>query len=210
MTHRGKTVPDAAKAVNARWASLVSSGRTSPAIKPFRAGPETRQQAVAGLEVGDAVAAQGFHVDENVFRALAARQEAEALDAVEPFDHDDLEAADGSATRHGCAPSAIAPDGRRSNSSSDSDAEHLQAPRAVLRLANHLGALRRGLVAVAPQHGDMQEHVGEAVVGHDEAKPLGHVEPFDPTANFDDVRSRIGREFEAGALLCFHDVLGAQ
>ena len=60
----------------------------------FGARTETRQHRVARLRVGEAVTPQRLHMDEDVLGALAAGQEAEAARAVEPFDDDDLEAAD--------------------------------------------------------------------------------------------------------------------
>ena len=50
------------------------------------AGPEAHQHILAGPQLGHAEAAQRFHVDENVGRALAAGQEAETAEPVEPFD----------------------------------------------------------------------------------------------------------------------------
>ena len=82
-------------ALNARTeASTPSSGRTSAASSPLGPGPEARQHGVARLGIGEAVAPQRLHVDEDVLGALAARQEAEAARAIEPLDDDDLERAD--------------------------------------------------------------------------------------------------------------------
>ena len=50
------------------------------------AGPEAHQHILAGPQLGHAEAAQRFHMDENVGRALAAGQEAETAEPVEPFD----------------------------------------------------------------------------------------------------------------------------
>ena len=55
---------------------------------------EADQHGVAGLRIGEAVAAQRLHMDEDVFGAFAPGQEPEAARAVEPLDDDDLEAAD--------------------------------------------------------------------------------------------------------------------
>ena len=62
--------------------------------EPLRARTEPRQHAVARLWVDEAIAPQRLHVDEYVLGALAAGEKAEAAGAVEPFDDDDLEAAD--------------------------------------------------------------------------------------------------------------------
>ena len=62
------------------------------------------------------------------------------------------------------------------------DAERLQAARALHRLDDDARAFVGDLIAVAAQAGDMQKHVRHAVVGHDEAEPLRHVEPLDAAA----------------------------
>src|SRR5713101_8858126 len=45
----------------------------------------------------------------------------------------------------------------------------------------------RGLITVAPKHGDVQKHVWRSVVWNDEAVALRCIEPFDDTADFDKV-----------------------
>ena len=45
--------------------------------KAFVTAPETDKHDLPRPKLGDAVAAQGLHVDENVLGALATRQEAE-------------------------------------------------------------------------------------------------------------------------------------
>src|SRR5580704_3923040 len=49
-------------------------------------GSEPHQHILAGTQLGHSEAAEGFHVHENVRRPLAAGQEAEAAQAVEPLD----------------------------------------------------------------------------------------------------------------------------
>ena len=56
-----------------------------------------------------------------------------------------------------------------------------------------------GLIAVAAQTGDVQQHVGHAVVGNDEAVALGDIEPFDDAGYLDDVRRRIAGESDVGS-----------
>ena len=60
----------------------------------LRSRTKPGEHAVARLGVDEAIAAQRLHMDENVFGALAAGEEAEAPGPVEPFDDDDLECAD--------------------------------------------------------------------------------------------------------------------
>src|SRR6516165_10391747 len=57
--------------------------------QPLRPRTEPRQHGVARLRVDEAVPAQRLHVDKDVLRALAAREEAKAAGPVEPFDDDD-------------------------------------------------------------------------------------------------------------------------
>ena len=59
----------------------------------LRAAPETDQHDLAGTQLGDAEATEGFHMDKNVLGAFAARQETEALGSVEPFHQSALEPA---------------------------------------------------------------------------------------------------------------------
>src|SRR5262245_32092757 len=51
----------------------------------LRPGPKFDQNRLARPQFGNAVAAQGLHMHEDVGRALAARQKTEAAQAVEPF-----------------------------------------------------------------------------------------------------------------------------
>ena len=53
----------------------------------LRAVAEANEDALAWLQLGNAVAAQGFHMDEDVRLVLALREEAEAAEAVETL-HD--------------------------------------------------------------------------------------------------------------------------
>src|ERR1041384_158721 len=50
----------------------------------LRTGAETHQHGLAGAQLGDAEAAQRLHVDEDVRRAVAAGDEAESAQPVEP------------------------------------------------------------------------------------------------------------------------------
>ena len=47
---------------------------------------EPDQNDLPGAQFGQSEPPQGFHVDENVFCAVTACQEAEAFGAIEPFD----------------------------------------------------------------------------------------------------------------------------
>jgi hypothetical protein len=67
------------------------------------------------------------------------------------------------------------------------DPERLIAFCALHALNHQSRAFIGGLVAVAPKHGDMQQHVGPAIVRNDEAVSLGSVEPFDDAGYFDKV-----------------------
>ena len=61
--------------------------------KSFRTIAETHQQAFPWPYFRDSVAAQRFHMDKNIFRAIALGQEAKAARAIEPFDDGDLKSA---------------------------------------------------------------------------------------------------------------------
>src|ERR1044072_649668 len=74
----------------ARRVKRDSSVRLRPVRAHFgghhalRAGSKAHQHGLARPKLGDAVAAQRLHVDENVPRGVAAGDEAEAAQPVEP------------------------------------------------------------------------------------------------------------------------------
>src|SRR5437763_16784910 len=61
----------------------------------LRTGPEPYQHILTGTQLGHAKAAQRFHMHKNVGRALAAGQESEPAQPVEPFDLGPFEAGGG-------------------------------------------------------------------------------------------------------------------
>jgi len=77
-------------------------------------------------------------------------------------------------------------------------AERLQALRALQRFAYDPGTFIGGLIAIAAQARDMQEHIGHAVVRDDEPEPLGHIEPLDHAGNLDDGCCRIAKQITIG------------
>ena len=141
---------------------------------------------LAGTQFGDAEAAQGFHVDEDVRGPVAGRQEAEAANPVEPLHLEPLEAA-------GRLDRDVRP--RRRHLSRvlggrivhRQDAEGLQSAGPGQCFDDDARPLIGGLVAVAPEAGHMQENIGAAIIGYDEAEPLGHVEPLDRPHHLDDI-----------------------
>ncbi|QTK78354.1 hypothetical protein AT6N2_C0451 [Agrobacterium tumefaciens] len=144
------------------------------------------QHDLAGAELRQAKTAQRFHMHEDIFRAFAARQEAETLGAVEPLD-------DG----------AFQPAGRRHLDMGahrrqlrgvnggrlvhGENAERLKAAVAPLDEGDNARAFKDCLVTVATQAGDVQEHILCAIIGHDEAKTLGDIEPLYNTGDFGQV-----------------------
>ncbi len=69
------------------------------------------------------------------------------------------------------------------------DAERLQTTGTVQRLDDAPGAFIGRLIAIAPQAGDMQQHVRHAIVGDDEAEALAGIEPLDGAGNLDGVEA---------------------
>ena len=67
------------------------------------------------------------------------------------------------------------------------NAEGLIALGALHAFDHQPGAFIRRLIAVAPEHRDVQKHVRPAVVRNDEAVTLGGIEPFDDTGDFDEI-----------------------
>src|SRR5690606_17600554 len=146
------------------------------------------QHILTRTQLSDAEAAKRFHVDENVRRALAGRQEAETANAVKPFYlkanhaggwlHHDMSA--GSRHLGGMT---------RRRFVHRHDAECLQATGAIERLDDNTGTFISGLVAVPAQASHMQQHIGLAIVRDDKAEPLAGVEPFDSAGNLDGIET---------------------
>jgi hypothetical protein len=65
--------------------------------------------------------------------------------------------------------------------------------RALRRLDHDARPLMGDLVAVPAQAGDVQQHVGHAVVRHDEAEAFGDIEPFDAAADLNEIQGPVGR-----------------
>ena len=71
------------------------------------------------------------------------------------------------------------------------DAEGLETARALDSLDDDSRPLIGDLVAAASETGHMEENVGHAVIGQDEAEAFGHIEPLDPAAHLDEIERRI-------------------
>ena len=69
------------------------------------------------------------------------------------------------------------------------DAEGLETTGTVQRFADDARALVGGLVAVAAKAGHVQQNIGPAIVGNDEAKALADVEPLDGADDLDDIET---------------------
>ena len=54
-------------------------------------------------------------------------------------------------------------------------------------------ALISGLIAVAPEHCDVQQNVRPTIVGNDETVALRCVEPFDDAGDFDQIGRGIAK-----------------
>ena len=143
---------------------------------------ETHQQAVARLQVHDAVFAERFHVNENIFRSIAPGHEAKSANPVEPLHHRNLEAAGGHNLHMGAWLLQLGGMGGCRFIDRE-DAIDLQALRAGSDFANDASPLWRLLEAVTTQHRHVQENIRSTTVWHDEAVALGHVEPLDGTGH---------------------------
>ena len=85
------------------------------------------------------------------------------------------------------------------------DAEGLQAARPLQHLADDARAFIGDLEAVAAQARHVQEDVRQAIVGNDESKSLGDIEPLDDAGKLDDARRLIGEiahRFPVGSDAC--------
>src|SRR5262249_33672520 len=155
------------------------------------------EHELAGPQLGQAEAAQGLHVHEDVGRTLAAGEEPEPAQSIEPLDLRPLEPAGRGDAHMGARRGHLRPT-HRPRFLHGQDAERLQAARALQRLDHDPCALIGDLEAVAPQAGHVQEDVRHPVVGNDEAVTLGDVEPFDDAGELDDAR-RLVTDLAAGA-----------
>src|SRR5215469_1665724 len=66
------------------------------------------------------------------------------------------------------------------------DAKSLKSLRAGQHFAGDPRTLIGGLIAVPPQTSDVQQHIGHAVIGHNETVTLGDIEPLDDARHLDD------------------------
>jgi hypothetical protein len=158
--------------------------------EPLRAVTEADENALARLQLGNAVAAKGFHVDEDIRLTLALCEEAEAAQAVEPLHDRRLQ----SAGRHDLDMGPWQRElGRvkRRRLVKGENPKGLQTPGALNRLDQDPRSFVCGLVAVAPQAGHMEQNIGHAVVRDYEAETFGHIEPFDPAADLDKLESAL-------------------
>ena len=149
----------------------------------LRSRPEADQNGLPGPQFGETIAAQSLHVHEDVGRAVASGEEAEAAQPVEPFDLGALQPAGRQDGDMGAWRRHL----RRVHRGRFIHAENtkcLQAFGTLRDFTDHAGAFIGGLVAVAAQAGDVQQHIRHAVVGNDEAEPFGDIEPLDDTRQF--------------------------
>src|SRR5436190_22724586 len=148
--------------------------------------PEAHQHILARTQLGHAEAAQRFHMHENVRRTLATGQEAETAQPVEPLDLGPLQPT-------GRRDADMGPGWKhlrrmdRGGLIHRNDPERLIALGALHALDHQPRAFIGGLIAVAPKHRDVQQHIRRAIVRNDEAISLGSIEPFDDAGYFDKV-----------------------
>ncbi len=154
--------------------------------KALVAMAEPHQHHLARAQLGYAEAAQRFHVDEDVLGALAPGQEAEPLGTVEPFYQHALQSARGRDLYVGLDRRHLrGMHGRRLVHGKN--AEGLITAVAFLDDRDDARAFQNRLIAIPAQAGDVQQHILHAVVGYDEAKALGDVEPFYDTGDLDQI-----------------------
>jgi len=156
--------------------------------KAFRALAITHQHHLAGAEFGETEAPQGLHVHEDVGGALAAGEEAEAAQTIEPFHPGAFEAARRRDGNVGARRQLRRMDRRRLVHRDD--AEALQPFLPLVHLGNDARAFIGGLESIAAETRDVQQHVGHAVIRHDEAVTFGDVEPLDEAGDLDQPHRR--------------------
>jgi hypothetical protein len=129
-------------------------------------------------------------MDEDIGLVVALGQEAEASQAVEPFDCRRFKPARGDNLHMGARQGQFGwmQGGRfvqRDNP------EGLQPAGTLHSLDYDPRALVGDLVAVPAQARDMEKNVGQTIVGQDETEALGDIEPLDAAAYLNDIQGRI-------------------
>src|SRR3954453_19562887 len=133
--------------------------------------PEPHQNELAGAKFCHSEATQRFHMHKDVRRPLAAGQEPETSKPVEPFNLRPLQAA-------GWSHADVRPRRkhlRRVNRGGlvhREYSERLIAFGALHALADQPCSFIGRLIAVPPQHGDVQKYIWPAIIRNDEAVAL--------------------------------------
>src|ERR1700760_4211498 len=120
--------------------------------------PEAYQHILAGTQLGHAEAAQRLHVHEDVWGTLAAGQEAEAAQTIEPLDLRPLEPAGRGDADMGPWRQHLRRMDRRRLVHRE-NAKRLIAFCALHTLAYQPRPLIGGLIAVTPEHRDVQKDI---------------------------------------------------
>ena len=115
---------------------------------------------------------------EDIGRPLAAGQEAEPTQPIEPLDLRPLQPAGRRDADMGARRQHLRGMDRRRLIHRE-NAEGLIALGALHTLADQARSLIRRLVAIAPKHCNVQKHIRPSIVGNDEAIALRRIEPFD-------------------------------
>jgi len=131
---------------------------------------------------------------EDVRSPLTAGQEPETTQAVEPLDLSSLEPA-GRGDRHMGSWRRHLRRMYRGTLVHRDHAEGLQAFWTLQHLADDPRAFIGRLEAVTSQARHVKEDVRHPVVGHDETKTLGHIEPLDDAGQLDEIGRRFVDEF---------------
>src|SRR6185437_16116127 len=150
---------------------IPSKHHDAVGFQPLLAVDDLDPHALAGLERGDAAAAQRRHMDEDVLAAAIGRDEAIAPIRLEPFHHA-LEAGRGKwrVARAAGGGGAVV-DGE--------NGEDERPARPHADLADDRSALARLVEAGAAQGRHGKKGVRRAIRDADEPKALGRVEPLD-------------------------------
>jgi len=151
--------------------------------------PKPDKHRLTRTQLSDTVAAQGFHMYEDVWSTVAAGEKPETSQTVEPFDLGTLKAT-------GRCDGHMRPGRRhlrrmhRSTLVHRHNTEGLEAFRALQYLTDYPRAFIRSLKAVSSQAGNVQKNVRHPVVGNDESETLRDVKPLNDAGQLDEISRR--------------------
>lgn len=152
----------------------------------FAAFADPDKQAFPWPQFGDAVAAQGLHMDEYIRRAFALGQKAKSTNTVEPFHDGDLKATGGHRFDGETWPPPFARM-HRLRTIYGENLENLEALGPANGFTDDPGSFKSRLETILAQSRNMQKNVGFPIIWYEEAITLGRIKPFHPPGKLNQI-----------------------